>query len=144
MIKVLTVLSLLLIPITSWAEEEYIKISAKEIIERLTRIEGKLEMLEKRIDDVNKRIGDLEASLNKRIDDLRNIIYVILASILTLAGAMIALAVFVVWDRRSVIRPVERKVIDAEAKIDVILEVLKERAKKDPELAGILRTYNLL
>ena len=58
------------------------RISDREIVERLTRLEegqkalnkridGLEQSLNKRIDDVNKRIDGLEQSLNKRIDDLR-------------------------------------------------------------------------
>ena len=47
------------------------RISDREIVERLTRLEEGQKALNKRIDDVNKRIDGLERSLNKRIDDLR-------------------------------------------------------------------------
>ena len=57
------------------------RISDREIVERLTRLEegqkalnkridGLEQSLNKRIDDVNKRIDGLERSLNKRIDDV--------------------------------------------------------------------------
>ena len=58
------------------------RISDREIVERLTRLEegqralnkridGLEVSLNRRIDDVNKRIDSLEVSLNRRIDDLR-------------------------------------------------------------------------
>jgi len=47
------------------------RITDREIVERLTRLEEGQKALNKRIDDVNKRIDGLERSLNKRIDDLR-------------------------------------------------------------------------
>ena len=46
------------------------RISDREIIERLTRLEEGQKALNKRIDDVSKRIDGLEQSLNKRIDDV--------------------------------------------------------------------------
>ena len=67
-----------------WAKSIQVapRISDREIVERLTRLEEgqkalnkRLDEVEwslnKRIDDVNKRIDALERSLNKRIDDLR-------------------------------------------------------------------------
>jgi len=58
------------------------RITDREIVERLTRLEEGQKTLSKRIDDLdaklnkriddtNKRIDDLGAKLNKRIDDLR-------------------------------------------------------------------------
>jgi len=47
------------------------RITDREIVERLTKLEEGQKALNKRIDDVNKRIDGLERSLNKRIDDLR-------------------------------------------------------------------------
>ncbi len=47
------------------------RISDKEIIEKLSRLEQGQGRLEERIDAVGKRIDGLETSLNKRIDDLR-------------------------------------------------------------------------
>ncbi len=52
------------------------RISDKEIIERLTRLEEGQRDIEKRIEDLdaklNKRIDDLDRRLNGRIDDLRS------------------------------------------------------------------------
>ena len=66
------------------------RISDREIVERLTRLEEgqralnkridslevslnrRIDDVNRRIDDVNKRIDSLEVSLNKRIDDLRD------------------------------------------------------------------------
>ena len=56
-----------------WAKSIQVapRISDREIVERLTRLEEGQKALNKRLDDVNKRIDALERSLNKRIDDLR-------------------------------------------------------------------------
>ena len=64
----------------AWAVEKAPRITDREIVERLTRLEeGQKALakriddldakLNKRIDDVNRRIDDLDAKLNKRIDD---------------------------------------------------------------------------
>ncbi len=53
----------------TFALEKAPRISDREILERLIRLEEGQKNLEKRIDDINKRIDALEASLNKRIDD---------------------------------------------------------------------------
>ena len=71
-----------LTPAVASAVKKAPRITDKEIVERLTRLEegqrainkridGLESSLNRRIDDVNKRIDGLERSLNKRIDDLR-------------------------------------------------------------------------
>ena len=62
---------MLLAPMVASAVEKAPRITDKEIIERLTRLEEGQGAINKRIDDVNKRIDGLERGLNKRIDDLR-------------------------------------------------------------------------
>ncbi len=73
MIYILAVISLLSSTGT-WAVERAPRITDREIVERLTRLEEGQKALAKRIDDLdaklNKRIDDLDAKLNKRIDDL--------------------------------------------------------------------------
>jgi len=78
-----------LTPAVASAVKKAPRITDKEIIERLTRLEEgqrainkridglesslnrRIDDVNKRIDDVNRRIDGLERSLNKRIDDLR-------------------------------------------------------------------------
>jgi len=76
------VVILLLFSTGVWAVERSPRITDREIVERLTRLEEGQKTLSKRIDDLdaklNKRIDDLRAEMNskfdtvnKRIDDLR-------------------------------------------------------------------------
>jgi len=55
---------MLLVPMIASAVEKAPRITDKEIVERLTRLEEGQKA-------INKRIDGLERSLNKRIDDLR-------------------------------------------------------------------------
>jgi len=76
------VVILLLFSTGAWAVERSPRITDREIVERLTRLEEGQKTINKRIDDLdaklNKRIDDLRAEMNskfdtvsKRIDDLR-------------------------------------------------------------------------
>ena len=60
-------MAILLSPMWALAVERAPRITDREIVERLTRLEEGQKALNKRIDDVNKRFDDV----NKRIDDLR-------------------------------------------------------------------------
>jgi hypothetical protein len=99
--------------------EEKITISAKEIVERLARLEQGQRGLDKRIDG-------LDRSLNKRIDFLCNLVLVLLASILGLIG-------FTIWDRKTYLRPHK-----------TALQILQRYADKEPKMAEILRNMGLL
>jgi len=114
-----------------------ITVTDKEIIERLTRLEEGLKRLEEGLVRLEERQRGLEQSLNKRIDDLRNLIYVVLAGIFALVG-------FVIWDRRSAISPVIKQTRDIEEEERKILKVLREYSRKEPKFAEVMKSVGLL
>ena len=61
-------ISVIMIPSILFAIETAPRISDREMVERLTRLEEGQKTIEMRFDDVNRRIDDV----NKRIDDLRS------------------------------------------------------------------------
>jgi hypothetical protein len=68
-------MAILLIPVVAAAVEKAPRITDREIIERLTRLEEGQKALNKRIDDfrgeMNGRFDDLHAETKGRFDDLR-------------------------------------------------------------------------
>ena len=77
-IVIVAVVLSFLFPLAAWAVQPAPRITDREIVERLTRLEEgqkalsqRIDGVNRRIDDVNKRIDSLGQSLNKRIDDLR-------------------------------------------------------------------------
>ncbi|PXF59247.1 MAG: hypothetical protein C4B58_03770 [Deltaproteobacteria bacterium] len=64
-------MAILLVPMVAAAVEKAPRITDREIVERLTRLEEGQKALNKRFDDVNRRIDDLRAEMNGRIADLR-------------------------------------------------------------------------
>ncbi len=67
-------IALLLPPMWAVAVERAPRITDREIVERLTRLEEGQKALDKRFDSVNKRLDDVNKrfdDVNKRIDDLR-------------------------------------------------------------------------
>jgi hypothetical protein len=114
---------LFLIPFPSQAEQQEITITSREIVERLARLEEGLKRVEQRLDDVNRRI-----------DDLRQV--VLWGFGVTFAG-IFALIGFVIWDRRTAINPVIRR-------IERVEEALRRLSKDNPQLAENLRSLGLL
>jgi hypothetical protein len=62
-------MAILLVPVVAAAVEKAPRITDREIVERLTRLEEGQKALNKRFDDVNRRIDDLRAEMNGRIND---------------------------------------------------------------------------
>lgn len=109
----------------------------QEIKERLIRLEERVNGLEKRFNDFTKRIDDLDSKLSKRIDDIANLIYVVLAGMFALFG-------FVIWDRRTALAPAIRRTRDIEEREEKLERALKEFAIKNPEMRDILKNLGLL
>ena len=99
------------------------RITDREIIERLTRLEeGQTALMR----EMNQRFE----SMDKRFDMVANLMYVIIAGIFGLIG-------FVVWDRHNAIQPVRKD-------IDKLFQVMKKLAEKDQKIAEVLRSVGLL
>ena len=72
-ITIATVLiAVLITPALLFAIETAPRISDREIVERLTRLEEGQKNLEKRIDGVNTRIDDLRSEMNSRFEAVDN------------------------------------------------------------------------
>jgi predicted PurR-regulated permease PerM len=108
--------------------------------ELLIRLEEKFESLQKQIDLTNKRIDELKTDVNNRFDkqklefdqkfdDLQTFMYWGFGILFTM---MMVLMGFVLWDRRTAIKPIENRTHQLE-------EALIEYAKTDPKLKEILR-----
>jgi len=65
-------IAVLIIPGPLFAIETAPRISDREMVERLTRLEEGQKTIEMRFDDVNRRIDDLRSEMNGRFNDLRS------------------------------------------------------------------------
>ncbi len=97
-------ITVLMIPSLLLAVERAPRISDREIVERLTRLEEGQKNLEKLIDNVNKRIDDLRSEMNGRFDDLRsemnsrfNIIQWMLGLFITIALVILGFVLRMQW-----------------------------------------------
>nr|VFK16320.1 MAG: hypothetical protein BECKFM1743B_GA0114221_104122 [Candidatus Kentron sp. FM] len=162
---------------TAFGVENAPRISDREIIERLTRLEEgqrsiqkgmeerftamekrmdqRFVAMEKRMDLMGDQTGQQISSLEKRVDDRLdaqwNLTLILIAAIFGLIG-------FVVWDRKTAIKPLERRFTRIADTIERDLEpespkgsrfarlmnVLRELAPDDPRLADALRRHSLL
>jgi len=90
------------------------RITDKEIIERLTRLEegqkSILREIDKRFEAIDKRFETIDRrfeAIDRRFDQLNNLIIGIIGAFSAIVAVTIG---FAIWDRRSMIRPFEDKV----------------------------------
>jgi hypothetical protein len=157
------------------------RISDREIIESLARLDAGQAALEQHMDqrfaslektmdqrfvaiekDIDQRFGAMEknidqrfAAVEKRLDDL-------FAMMLTMFSALVLLIVslfgYIVWDRRTALRPLESRLARLEQDLERdlqlrheegslltrLLKALRELAREDEKLANVLRSFSVL
>jgi len=155
LILVIEILSILFMPYFVYGVEKAPRISDKEIIERLTRLEegqkAILREMDKRFESIDKRFESIDKrfeSIDKRFDQMINIFIAIVASFSAIVAVTIG---FAIWDRRTMIRPFEVKVKKIEEdilknseNIHSLLESLRALSKNNKEIAQVLKRFNLL
>ena len=143
-IFILTIISVHFLFSTAFAVEVAPRITDREIVEALTELKAGQKHLNQRIDDTNQRISDLY--------DINLTMFAILAALIT------GLFGYIIWDRRTMMKPVqerlERLEKDIERDLDLrnehgsiparLLNALRELAKTDEKLAAVLRSFSLL
>ena len=117
------------------------RITDKEIIERLTRLEegqkSILREMDKRFEAIDKKFE----AIDRRFDQLNNLIIGIIGAFSAIVAVTIG---FAIWDRRSMIRPFEDKVEELRKTDQKFLEILKTLAREDKKLAEVLKSLGIL
>jgi hypothetical protein len=104
--------------------------------------------MDKRIDQVDKRISELREDMNNRFQQMMNFVWILAA----LFGAITAVTIsFALWDRRTMIRPFETKVSALDVRINKndekyqnLIAVIKEYAAQDKKFAAVVERFNIL
>ena len=133
---------------TVYSGEVAPRISDREIVERLTRLEEQFTRLEQGQKAILREMDVRFEAMDKRFDQL---ITVIVAIVMAFAGIVAATIGFAIWDRRTMIRPFESKVREIEdelslnrRRLDALLDALRKLASTDPKVADVLRSFSLL
>ena len=132
---ILLVLLAIAVSNVCFAYQKTVSLTDKEIIERLTRLEEGQKAIKQQLKEVQMAINHQLEEMNKRIDMLANLMYVIIGGIFALIG-------FVVWDRKSMGEQVRRQLEEGRLR-DIIL-ALREYGRDHPEFEEVLRKFNLL
>ena len=134
------------------AVEEAPRLTDREIIERLTRLEAGQQALgqhmDQRLDDLEQRVSLRIDGLEQRIDGLEQRINslerLLLSGFGIMFAGMFALVSFVIWDRRNALAPAVRGLEEMREREARLEEVLRRYAGQVPELAEELRRARLL
>ncbi|MEO0262536.1 MAG: hypothetical protein ABIM62_02315 [candidate division WOR-3 bacterium] len=108
--------------------------------DRLIRIETSLkefkEYTEKRFEQIERRFEQIE----KRFDQ---IIHIFIGIVAAFAGIVAVTIGFAIWDRRTALQPYLKINKEIKEREEIILKILKEYSKKNPELAEIIKNFGL-
>ena len=100
--------------------------------------------MNKRFEQVDKRFVELRLDMSKRFDQMMTFMWILASVFAALVAALIG---FALWDRRTMLRRAQeetRREIEKEGRLRDLILALRELARKDKELAEVLRRFNLL
>ena len=122
-------------PVSSYAVETAPRISDREIIESLTRLEEGVK--------ANK---EMILALRNEIRSMRTEILGFMKwGFGLLFSGMLILVGFILWDRRSTLKPVKDELDELERrKVDRIIAAMKKLSEEDSRIAQALRRVGLL
>ncbi len=112
----------------------------EQIDKRFEQIDKRFEQLDKRFEQIDKRFEQI----NNELDRLVTIIAAVFGGQLALVAAVFG---FAYWDRRTIVHKARDdtvKYLEEEGKVRTIIQVLRDKAKTDKELAEILRSHGML
>jgi len=119
--------------------------------DRLIRLEQRMDALERTMDarfaaqdakftTMDAKFTAMDAkfdSLQGQINDVKTLMYFVL-------GGMLGIIGFILWDRRTFLKPFESEAKELHKTDEQIILALREQAKTNPSLAEILRSAGLL
>ena len=138
------------------------RITDREIVEALAEIKAEFRVIDQRFiavdqrfDAVDRRFDDLNDSINQRFTSLESTMLTLFSAIIILITGLIG---FIIWDRRTALKPLERDMQDIKRTLERdfdmshpdgsilsrLLDVMRELSKKDHDLAVAMRGSSLL
>lgn len=135
-------------PIMQVHAQDQKSLSNEEIKAKINILEERLNDVEKnlniRFDAVNTRIDAVDIKLTAKIDALDTKVEILFWFQGIIVALIIFLLGFVIWDRRTALKPALDKASAADEKCSNLLRALRNYAQKHPELENILKTHGLM
>ena len=109
--------------------------------DRAIQTEAKINALENTLTARFQSIDKQFMYQQKQIDDIKTLFYWGFGILITLIIFMLG---YMIWDRRTAMQPALLQASKAEENSRNLISMLREYAKKHPDLAEILRTHGML
>ncbi len=104
--------------------------------------------MEEKIESFRNEIDTKFEGQQRQIDDLKELILMQNSFLYWAFGVIITIVLFTlgytIWDRRTALQPVREKTYSVSEKVNVLESILKEEAKSNIRLAGIMKSYGIL
>ena len=122
------------------------------------RFEQQQTSIDQRFEQADQRFEQLQQSLDQRFDQLdQRFAYQENLTLVLIAGVL-GLIAFIIWDRKTALRPLEKKLDKLEqdlqhdlelqnpegSRLTRLIHALRELAEHDPKVAETLKAYSLL
>ena len=115
------------------------------------QVDQRFEVSQQQIDQRFEAVDQRFEAVDQQLDKIWALMLVMIAGIFGLIG-------YIVWDRKTALRPVEQRLIALESefhrdleiqheegsRLTRLVKVLREMAKTDEKLANVLRSFSLL
>ncbi len=108
--------------------------------ERLNQVDKRFEQIDKIFQQIDKRFEEQ----NRRFDTLQQLMIAIVAAFTAIVTVTIG---FAIWDRTTMVRKARDEAIERiekEGRLQDLLRALRAYARRNRELAEILKSFNLL
>ncbi len=109
----------------------------KQMDERFAQIDGKFAQVDGKFAQIQKQLDENRADMKSQF--------------ITIISGMFILFGFILWDRRTFLKPFQSKVESVEEKLSTeknktenLIAALRELAKQDTKVAQVLKQFNLL
>ena len=114
--------------------------------------------MDRQVGQLREELGQLRADMQRQNQHLRDdinaqfdrLFQLLLGLLGTFTALVLATISFALWDRRTMLRPVEGRVTSLEEEMAgnrprtaALLESLRHLSQRDPELAAVLKNFNL-
>ena len=133
-------LSLLSLPALSQEQQVVVPYTLADR-DRAILTEAKINALDDKIAVRFESIDKQFMYQQKQIDDIKALFYWGFGILITLFIFMLG---YMIWDRRTAMRPALEQASKAEENSRNLISMLREYSKKHPDLAEILRTHGIL
>ena len=133
-------------PTLGYAVENSPRITDREIIESLIRLEEGVKANREMIIALRTEMGSVRTEIYSGIKSLRDEVLGFLKwGFGLLFTGMLILVGFILWDRRSTLKPVKDDLDKLERrKVDRLLEAMRKLSEEDSRVAQVLRSVGLL